>query len=387
MSFRRIVTLLAILAVAAMGAGAVYLLQSRPVTVRAAMAEQNVPIQVFGLGTVEARIIANAGFEVSATLVELTADHGDLVKQGDMLARLDTAEQEASLARANANVHAAEAALGRAETLVQRQAAVLAQKEEANRRQQELVRKNVASVEKAEEAARDLSVAAADHAVALADVTVARAALETARADLQRERVLLGKHMLPAPFDAVVIERHRERGTAVKSGDTVFTLADPESIWALAHVEESRAGLIAEGQPAEVRLRSRPGAVFPARVARIGIESDRVSEERRVWVKCGQCPPGFFLGEQAEVIITVDTLASAVLVPERMVTDFDGYRGHAWVAENGRARRQVFIFSHRLLDGRLAITDPVPGGLTVINWSDGTLSEGRAVTFSEGPVR
>ena len=33
-----------------------------------------------------------------------------------------------------------------------------------------------------------------------------------------------------------------------------------------------------------------PNQVFQARVVRIGIESDRVSEERRVYVKCEQCP-------------------------------------------------------------------------------------------------
>ena len=61
-------------------------------------------------------------------------------------------------------------------------------------------------------------------------------------------------------------------------------------MWALAYVDESRAGAIKEGQPAEVRLRSLPQQVFPAKVVRIGLESDRVSEERRVYVKCDVCP-------------------------------------------------------------------------------------------------
>ena len=386
MSIRRSLSLLAAAAVLAIIAGGIYAFRNRPVDVSIAPLESNVPIQVFGLGTVEARIITGIGFELNATLAELDADHGDLVKRGDVLARADAAEQEARVARVTASVHVAEAALGRSETMVQRQAAVLAQKEEVNRRQQELANKNVVSLEKAEESAKDLKVAEADHALALADVTVARATLETARADLEREEILLRKHVLRAPFDAVVVERHREPGAAVKGGDTVFTLADPQSIWALAHVEEARAGLITEGLPADVRLRSRPGTVYPARVARVGIESDRVSEERRVWVKCQQCPPQFFLGEQTEVIITVDTLPQAVLVPELLVSDFDGARGLAWVAENGKARRQAFSFSHRTMDGRLAITSPVPNGVAVIARAAGSLSEGRAVSVNAGPA-
>ena len=78
---------------------------------------------------------------------------------------------------------------------------------------------------------------------------------------------------------------------------------------------------------------------FAARVARIGIESDRVSEERRVWVKCEVCPPAFHLGEQAEVIITTGVLPEALLVPEMMVQGFDGRSGSVWVADKGVARR------------------------------------------------
>ena len=46
-----------------------------------------------------------------------------------------------------------------------------------------------------------------------------------------------------------------------------------------------------------------------AKVVRIDIESDRVNEERRVYVRCGGCPLAFHLGEQAEVLITVATAA------------------------------------------------------------------------------
>ncbi len=91
----------------------------------------------------------------------------------------------------------------------------------------------------------------------------------------------------------------------------IFTLMDPETVWTLAYVDEARAGAIAVGQTAEVRLRSLPHDVFSGTVARIGIESDRVNEERRVWIACDQCPAQVYLGEQAEVRITVAELKDA----------------------------------------------------------------------------
>src|SRR3546814_17307277 len=66
----------------------------RPLPVEVVRTTDRVPVEVFGLGTVEARILSRVGFEVGAALVELTADHGDRVKQGEVLARLHSGEQE-----------------------------------------------------------------------------------------------------------------------------------------------------------------------------------------------------------------------------------------------------------------------------------------------------
>jgi HlyD family secretion protein len=75
---------------------------NRPISIRAASIEHTVLVCVFGLGTVEARVLSKIGFEVGATLVELNVDHGDLVKKGQVLARLSTGEQEAKVAKARA---------------------------------------------------------------------------------------------------------------------------------------------------------------------------------------------------------------------------------------------------------------------------------------------
>ena len=216
------------------------------------------------------------------------------------------------------------------------------------------------SAQAAEEAQRDEDVAKAELLVAESDIEVAKAQITDARAQLAYEKAILEQHTLLAPFDALVVDRQKELGTVIKAGDPIFTLVAIGSIWALAYIDESRAGAIKEGQPAEVRLRSLPNQVFQARVVRVGIESDRVSEERRVYVKCEQCPVRFHLGEQAEVLITVATLSKARLVPEAAVTGFDGARGKVWSVENGRLKRRLVSFGYRTEDSRLEIRDGLP---------------------------
>jgi len=148
------------------------------------------------------------------------------------------------------------------------------------------------------------------------------------------------------------------------------------------YVEESRAGAIALNQEADVRLRSLPAASFKGRVARIGIESDRVTEERRVWVKCEDCPKDFHLGEQAEVIITAAILESALMVPEAAILGFDGHGGKVWTLDNGTARQIAVSFGLRTLDGRVEVTGGLlEGAQIVVDPPDG-IRDGRALAAS-----
>ena len=350
----------------------------RPVTVRVAGVSENVPIRVFGLGTVEARVLSKIGFEDGGAITELNADHGDIVKEGAVLARLHATQQDAKVAKAKAAVLSAEAAIKKAEVNVTKTRAILAQRVTANRRKQQLIESRATTPQLAEEAQRDEDVAKADVLVAESDIEVAKAQLADAQAQHTYEKAILDQHTLVAPFDALVIERLKELGSVIKAGDPIFTLIASGSVWALAYVDESRAGAIKEGQPAEVRLRSLPQQVFAAKVVRIGLESDRVSEERRVYVKCDVCPLRFYLGEQAEVLIQVATLEKATLVPETAVTGFDGSRGTVWTVEGGRLARRVVSFGHRTQDSRLQIVAGLPDGALVVTEISAGLEEGRS---------
>lgn len=344
---------------------------------------ENVPIRVFGLGTVEARVVSKVGFEVGAAIVELNADHGDTIKKGQVLARLNDTQQKAKVARAAAALQSAEAATKRAEANLSKSRAILAQRTEVNRRKQELVSRQINSTQAGEEAQRDADVAIADVRVAESDIAVSKAQLSDAQSQLAYENAVLDQHTLLAPFDALVVDRQKELGSVIKAGDPIFTLIEQGSVWALAYIDESRAGAVKVGQPVEVRLRSLPAQRFAAKVVRIGIESDRVSEERRVYVKCDVCPPNFHLGEQAEVMITVDTLKAAQLIPEAMVSGFDGAKGNVWTLEEGRLRRRSVRLGYRTEDARIELREELPAGVAVVAAADGELKDGQRARLRE----
>jgi HlyD family secretion protein len=352
--------------VAALVTGAIWWFATqRPLAVPVASISQDVPVTVFGLGSIEARVLSRVGFEVPGTVLEVLADHGDRVVAGTVLAKLNPASQQSRVARAEAAIMSVQAAVARAEAQRERAEAQLAQRRATAQRRRELATRGAGSAEAAELAETEVTLAQADVGVNRADTMVAHAALAEAQANLQAERTTLAKHTLIAPFDAVVIARTREPGTAPNPGEAVFTLVAPDSLWALAYVDEGRAGDIALGQPARVTLRSRPGSPMDAEVVRIGLEADRVTEERRVYVRCRSCPISPVIGEQAEVLIETGRLARARLIPEAAVFGFDGVSGTVWTIEGGRLAQRRVRFAARLADARLAITDGLPEDVPV----------------------
>jgi HlyD family secretion protein len=186
---------------------------------------------------------------------------------------------------------------------------------------------------------------------------------------------------LRAPFDARVIARHKELGSIAAIGEPVFTLIAPQSIWLRAHVDESLAGGLALGQTAFVRLRSEPANVIETEVVRIDQENDRVTEERRVYVRCRKCDPRHevrHLGEQAEVEIVKAVIPSGLFVPKKFVERYDGRSGDVWILQDGRLAKLRVELGERLLDGRIQIVSTLPEGVSVVIEDGAGLREGRA---------
>jgi HlyD family secretion protein len=351
---------------------------SRPVEVAVAQVSTNVPIEVFGLGTVEAQTLSKIGFETAGTLVELKVDQGDTVKAGALVARLQSREQEARVAQARAAVVQANAAVEQSQSTVEKALVLFKQKLDINARRQQLVQSGAVSREAAADTQAAADIANADLSQAQSAVSVARANLEQAMAALAFEESRLAKYTLYAPFDGLIMARHKELGSALNANEPVFTLVDPTTIWALLYIDETRAGQIEIGQSALVTRRSAPNLKMEAKVVRIDIESDRVNEERRVYLRCTGNLLTFHIGEQAEAVITVATLPRARLVKLTSLVNIRGREATAWTVENGQLQQRTVTIGQRTLDGRIEIAGGLPEGVEVVDGPVAGLKTGRA---------
>ena len=359
----------------------------RPVMVEVGSVGTNVPVQVFGLGTVSARVQSAVGFKLAGILVALNVDSGDRVSAGSVLARLDAREVAAQLGHANAGVLQARASLVKAHADVAAGEANRANATAVAGRRSELAKSGHASVEEAQTTRTAELTAIATLGIARAGVDVADAAVTAAEAQVTYMQAVLDNYTLRAPYDALVVARNLQLGAMPLPGQTVFTLVDPATIWVLGYVDERLAGGIALGQPAEITLRSEPGRRFPGHVARIEIQSDAVNEERLVEVAFDAIPRDIHLAEQAEVVITTGSLDRAVLVPQTAVSGLHDGHGTVWTVEDGRLARHDVTVAAPLLDGRLPILDRLPGDIQVVISPASGLRVGRTAVVAEAGAK
>ena len=295
--------------------------------------------QVYGNGTVEAKVVVAVSATITARVVELLVDQGDQVKAGQLLVRLEEDAFRQQEALAQAGLERVTASLDVEEATLRKAKANLALASKNAERYRALVAKDLVSKLEAEQYENS-------HAVAKEELARSQAALDAAhneqtasRAGLGLARSRLADTLIHAPQTGVIISRELELGATVTPGLPLFTLADPSTVWVKANVDEAQLANVVVGKETLITLRSAPNRPFAGQVARLGRQSDRVTEELEVDVAFTPPLTDFRLGEQSDVLITVAKKQAVLSVPTAALVIRNGKRG-IWLLEGLTLRFQ-----------------------------------------------
>jgi len=119
-------------------------------------------------------------------------------------------------------------------------------------------------------------VAAATKTVAQASSAVdqAQAAIDQAQAELNLLDTQIGKLVVHAPIDGVVLTRSVQPGEVLQPGLTALTVAQLQHLTVTVYIPEDRYGEIHLGDQASLTLDSFPGQTFTAAVTRIADQAE-----------------------------------------------------------------------------------------------------------------
>jgi Cu(I)/Ag(I) efflux system membrane fusion protein len=127
--------------------------------------------------------------------------------------------------------------------------------------------------------------------------------------------------MWSAPSDGLVLERNAVPGMKAQAGQVLFRIADHSVVWALADVPERDLGLVAEGQPATVRVRSYPGRPFTGTVSRIYPHINTETRTARLRIELANSDGVLRPEMYADIELATGGGAPVVAVPESAVID------------------------------------------------------------------
>ncbi len=213
-------------------------------------------------GALEAVTTVQVGSQVSGIIEALYADYNSIVREGEVIARLEPSLFETQIAQARANLARAEADVERLRVTLDDARAQLARSEDLSSR--DLI--STTELEAAQVAVRSVE----------AQVKSAEAGVVQSQASLSQNEVNLGHTVITAPIDGIVIARQVDMGQTVAasmSAPELFIIAaDLTKMRVIANIDESDVGRIRPGQVVTFTVDAYAAEDFEGVVSQIRLE-------------------------------------------------------------------------------------------------------------------
>ncbi len=293
-------------------------------------------VEVFGIGELDAKDIYSVGTPTGGKILSIDTDQGHYIKKGDIVATIDPVDLKERLATAKSSLSRAkiDAQSAKEELAIAKSQAALSLS--TYEKDLEIYKANGISRLAYEKSKTAMLTAKTQVALAKSKVSSMKIRLEEIAYDINGIEKRLAQMTVFSPVDGYVIEKTVLPGQSVPPTFTLVKIVAPQTLWIKAWIDERISGKVKVGQKAKITLRSRETLPYDAVVRRIASVSDAVTQEREVDVGFVNIPEPFYINEQAEVSITVETFKNLYKIPLRYLSVRKGKKG-IWINEGGKA--------------------------------------------------
>lgn len=286
------------------------------------------------------------------------ADIGTRVKQGDLLAEIETPELDQQLQQARANLKDAQANLDISTT--------------TNKRYQDLLASHSVSQQEAAQTA--------------SDVASKQALVDAAAANVRRLEQTQAFQKITAPFDGVITARNIDIGALVQSGDNatpheLFHLAAIKQLRIYIAVPEVDAPLVKDGEKVTLSIGSFPGETFHGTIVRNSNAIDPVTRTLNVEVDVENPDGRLMPGAYAFVHLPVAAGSGTVTIPsDTLLFRAEGLR--VGLVRDGKVVLQPITIGHDY-GATVEVTSGLETGDAVVLDPSDSLAEGQSVQVVE----
>lgn len=288
-------------------------------------------------GYVVAQRKADVAAKVTGQLTAIMVQEGSLVREGQVIARLESADASAQVDQGKANLSSAQA---RVEQIRADMGNIVLDYE----RKKKLVSSGAVSRSEFDAAQSRYLSAKASLDASLADVQSSVAALKIAQ-------VTLSYYEIRSPFNAVVLTKNADVGdiitpfgSAANAKAAVVSIADLSSMQVEVDVSESSIGLVRVGLPCDIMLDALPDVRFEGVVDTIVPTVDKSKATVLVKVRFSSHDPRILPEMSAKVGFLSKVLKSGEQGPRTMVSvsalKTTGTKSYVFVVKDDRAQKK-----------------------------------------------
>lgn len=302
--------------------------------------EDSISIPVYSVGTLSSKTQSNLSFLTGGIIERFYVSEGEIVNEGDLLARLDMTEIESKVKQASLAYDKAGRDFKRAENLYN------------------------------------------DTVITLERYQNAETALEIAETNYRIARFNRENSEITAPSDGKVLKKLKESNEIAGSGHPVIVFASTEADWILnVNLADKDIVRILPGDSASVSFDAYPGNKYHAQVNEIATVANLLSGTYEVELKLLDLPGQLVTGLIGQTRIFPQKQSFLFLPPEGLV-EAVGDKGVVFIFHEGEARlREIFIGP--VTDRGIVITGGLQEGDRIITQGNAWLKDGEKVEVVE----
>lgn len=308
-----------------------------PSTVEAVIVKRGDVVRLYrAVGSIDADRKAVIAAPSSGRISAVLPAEGDVVRQKDVLVRLDTLDIESRVQADLMDAAGMGFALREAQASL---AALQAREREAVLRLQrysKLAERGFVTRTALIEAKVAVEVAQSDVARARAEVARVNQSMSAMRLRATAGQQQLDQLSLRAPISGVVIRQLRMNGEIATLGSSILEIADPQSLNASLRFNAAILPSIMRGSQIQIST-DNDSAVIIAIIYQIGSQVDADTDEVEVKARFHRQPENWALGQRVIGRIPIVETRSALIVPRDHIVRSSNGTG-VWVADAGRAR-------------------------------------------------
>jgi RND family efflux transporter MFP subunit len=282
-------------------------------------------------GSLDPKFYADVKTQIPGLVKQVYVTEWVRVRKGQPLARIDVAETEAMVKRAEAALESSKAGLAQAQVADNR----------AEREQTRMLKLKESGLA----TQQALDDAKTEREAAKTRIDAARAQINVSEEELRQARARLAKGSVASPIDGIVALRNVNVGDLASdaaAGKPIFRIVDNRLLNLTVTVSSADSARIKSGQTVEFSVDALPGRIFSGKVMFINPELSTTDRSLKIIAEVQNVPEILKGGMFAKGRIITGNRSGVLQVPRGAIDRLDmaTRKGNLFVVENGIARRR-----------------------------------------------